>query len=260
MFDQKDRKRRGILCSLAVSIILTGSIILGIGEKASAKDMKDFLIIGSAAKNWSDRLKGLGFNINVEVNTRYDLKKGIILPSYEELKKYDVLMLIPHSSLQKSEQNLLRFIENGGVLFWWYSGPGRTKRLNGNWPFKMLGFDAYKIVQGARDLDKRITPVEHNLKYASNKWGEGIIIKATATTYFYATDLFEAEAVVVDADNPERALVTVRNLGKGKVIFCGAWGPDLIGPIGMYLKRTLEYIGAVKTSAEVKKLITDNKR
>jgi len=233
-----------ILCSL-VSVVLAGSIILGIGKKASAKDMKDFLIIGSQAvtAGWKNKLEELG--LYVEVITKSDEKKGLILPSYEELKKYDALMLVPFSTPSKeSKQDLSQFIENGGVLFWWYDGPVRAKRLGAEWSFKILGFDSYKASHHI-PYDQK-TPKENKLRYASSKWGNTETISKYSSVYtIFATDLFEAKPVVVDVDNPERAFITVRDLGKGKAVFCGG---ELGKPTEAYFKRLLEYIGVKSLS------------
>lgn len=175
-------------------------------------------------------------NVKVDPANDYVKDQGFRLPVYEKLKEYDVL-IASSGIIKECKEDVTRYVKGGGILVWLYDSALRTKQNGADFGFGTLGFDGY-MTSHHEPYDTKTTKA-HNLKYVSDKWGKTDLCKWSAVYCLLATDLFDAKAVVVNADHPERALATISELGEGKVLFLGTTATDALTL--SYLKRMLEY-------------------
>ncbi|OQA82357.1 MAG: hypothetical protein BWY31_03233 [Lentisphaerae bacterium ADurb.Bin242] len=215
---------------------LAAGILVGIGCLRAAEAepaAKNALVAGSP--NYCDHfesiLKPLGFKVvkidkdNGEKNWK---DKGYVLPAFEELKKYDLVVICPLANLLAGNKNdVVQYVNNGGTIFFLYNSLGATRAKSKELGYGICGFDGIKAVH--------LTPypkagnMKHNLKYAG-KMGSKEVEQSLLYTE-YATDLVDAEALLVNKDKPGMALATISRSGKGQFLFYGAENIDIVKDI-----------------------------
>ena len=229
--------RKRLVNGLVVGMVLIGSIILFTGN-LYAKEIKNFLLKGSMSEKYMvPMLKACGFNVEIDTKVAKPMPHYFTLPSYEELKKYDVLMFTRHCApLEESREDVIKFIQEGGIVIWMFDVHLRIKPMG----WGLLGFKNC-VRESSKSLKEIKEKGGYRLKYASPGWGDESVLQCNRKCNF-ATNLAEAKPIVVNADNPEHALITIRELGKGKVIFCGVGEFPIGKPITEYFLRLLEYL------------------
>ncbi|MFA6929053.1 MAG: hypothetical protein WCT05_01920 [Lentisphaeria bacterium] len=146
--------------------------------------------------------------------------KHYLLPEASELLDCGVIVISPMTAVSPLARPVLtQFVEQGGKLVWLYDSIRRTWDAGGGLGFELTGFDGY-LASHHEPYDQK-TAKKHRLAYASKKWGDTPLAPFETVFCLFATDLIDAEAIIVDQDHPERALLCVSTQGKGNVFFCG---------------------------------------
>lgn len=206
---------------------LAAGILLGIGNlwaEETAPAMKNALVVGSPnyCAQFKQVLSQMGFKtvgIDKDNGEKNWKAKGYVLPNFDELKKYDLVVICPLANLLAGNKNdVVQYVNNGGTVFFLYNSLGNTKAKTGELGYGICGFDGIKAVH--------LTPypkagnMKHNLKY-TGKMGEKEL-EVTRLYTEYATDLMDAEALLVNKDKPGIALATIAKSGKGQFLFFGS--------------------------------------
>ena len=211
-------------------------ILLGTGSvsaEETATAAKNALLVGTPnyCGHFESVLKPLGFNV-VKIDKDNGEKKweerGSVLPKFEELKKYDLVLVCPLSNLLAGSKNdIVQYVNNGGTIFFLYNSLGTTKAKTKELGYGICGFDGITPVH-LKPYPKAGN-MKHNLKYAG-KMGSKEFEKEYLYTE-YATDLVDAEALLVNKDKPGMALATMSKSGKGLFLFYGAEDVDIVKDI-----------------------------
>ncbi len=158
------------------------------------------------------------------VMTQYDLRsdskkwkeQGFVFPKYDELKKYDLVIIQGGNLLKEAKTDFIKYLENGGTIFMIYTSLPITKEKTGELAFGVGGFDGIKAIHEVPYTQK--VKLKHPLKYTKKMGQEREFVYETVYTV-YATDLVDAKALVENADNPELVSVCVAKVGKGQFIY-----------------------------------------
>ena len=149
-------------------------------------------------------------------------KKGYILPKFEELKQYKMIILSQFcTTLDVNRQDLIDYVKNGGTIYSSYqSGIFSMTRSQLKEPgYGIAGFKKYTGVC--------LTPypksghMTHNLVYTKE-------MKKTREFQFktlyavYAGELTDAVPLVVNPEKKDLALACVAKCGKGQLIYNGS--------------------------------------
>ena len=148
-------------------------------------------------------------------------KKGYILPKFEELKQYKLIILaLFTSTLDENRQDLIDYVKNGGTIYSIYLNVTDTVRKS---QFKEPGFG----IAGFKKLvPMHLTPypqagdMTHNLSY-TKAMGKEKSFQMKSRYSVYAGELTDAVPLVVNSEKKDLAPVCVAKYGKGQFIYNG---------------------------------------
>lgn len=125
--------------SILVCLSCMGGAMLPAAETASPKTA----LVMTGKKHFESWLKPMLKPTGL-VMTQYDLRsdskkwkeQGIIFPKYDELKKYDLVLIQGGNLLKEAKADFIKYLENGGTIFMIYTSLPITKEKNGRTGFR----------------------------------------------------------------------------------------------------------------------------
>lgn len=195
-------------------------LFLPISSLLCAEKANSILFIGSAQQS-----RHLGSTLRLPADEFHnsnltDQKNHFLPPADCDLTQYGTIVIAPLSAVSpQAEKSLTDYVHAGGNLVWLYDSIQRTLNAGGGLGFGLPGFDGY-IASHHVPYDQKTTK-RHQLRFSNAKWGEDVLPPLNTIYCLFATDLIDAEAIVVDQEHPEHALLSVSRQGKGQVFFCG---------------------------------------
>lgn len=145
--------------------------------------------------------------------------KGYLLPKFEELKQYKLVVICPLiNTLAANKKDIVEYVKNGGNIYYGYNSLEATMHKTKEIGYGISGFDKLTPVF-LRPYPKSGSML-HKLSYTKAMKKEKTFQKKMLYSV-YAGDLIDAEALVVNPDKKGMALACVAAYGKGKFIYYG---------------------------------------
>lgn len=146
--------------------------------------------------------------------------KGYILPKFEELKQYKLVVICPlANTLAVNKKDIVEYVKNGGNIYYGYNSLDTTKMKTKEIGCGISGFD--KLAPEFLKPYPKSGKMLHKLTYTKGmKKARSFEIKALYSVY--AADLVDAEALVVNPEKKGFALACAAPYGKGKFIYFGS--------------------------------------
>ena len=159
--------------------------------------------------------------IDKDNGEKVSAKRGYILPKFEELKQYKLIILNQFGiTLDENRQDLIDYVKNGGTIYSSYlSGISTMSRSKFKEPgYGIAGFKKYVTVH--LTPYPKAGPMVHNLVYTKDmKKAKEFQFKTLYTVY--AGELTDAVPLVVNPEKKDLALACVAKCGKGQFIYNG---------------------------------------
>ena len=145
--------------------------------------------------------------------------KGYILPKYDKLKEYKLVVICPCiNTLPVNKNDIIEYVKNGGNIYYGYNSLEGTFMRSKELGYGICGFDKLTPVH-LRPYPKAGS-MTHNLVYTKEMGKERSFQKKILYSV-YASDLIDAVPLVVNADKKGMALACVAKYGKGQFIYFG---------------------------------------
>ena len=183
------------------------------------------LVIGS--KTYTDTfavwlgMKGYSVDKSTQKNTEKEWKRqGYVVPGGEELSKYKLVVITPLANVESGHtETIVNYVKNGGIFMMNYDALNGTHERTKEFGFGICGFD--KIKQQFLRPYPKAGPMTHKFKY-TGKMGKKHEFEIKTLMTYYASDLVDAEPLIVNEAFPGLAIATVTQFDKGKFIYFGS--------------------------------------